>query len=127
MSKSAGCSLLVLLAIGVTGCNVAQPNILHPGPAVVQQGRAQQFDPYPQAEAGGNMAGTRPPDYQQPVPEVDRPRWAINGGRTCPPPSDAAAYGAPAVAPGAPGISVTQGTPAGAPAVAPVATGPGSL
>ena len=103
MWKSAGCSLLALLAMGIAGCqSVAKPDVLHPGPAVVQQGRAQQFDPYPQAEAGGNIAGTRPPDYQEPVPEVDRARWMLNAnGRPCPPPgAPVAGYGSPGGAPG---------------------------
>jgi hypothetical protein len=127
MLKSAGYTLLALLAIGMAGCNVAPPNVLHPGPAVVQQGRAQQFDPYPQAEAGGNIAGTRPPDYQQPIPEVSRPRWILNGNAQACPPAGAPApgYGSPAAAAGPSGV--TQGVPAGAPAMAPVATGPGSL
>jgi hypothetical protein len=125
MSKSAGCSLLALLAMGIAGCkSVAPPDVLHPGPAAAQQGRAQQYDPYPQAEAGGNIAGTRPPDYQQPVPEVDRARWMLSGnGRACPPPGPpVAGYGSPAGAPGGP--VVTQGTPVAPPGMAPVATGP---
>ncbi len=128
MWKSAGCSLLALLAMGIAGCqSVAKPDVLHPGPAVVQQGRAQQFDPYPQAEAGGNIAGTRPPDYQEPVPELDRARWMLNAnGRPCPPPgAPVAGYGSPGGAPGTP--VVTPGPPVATPGVAPVATGPGSL
>ena len=127
MSKSAGCSLLALLAMGIAGCSVAPPNLLHPGPAVVQQGRAQQFDPYPQAENGGNIAGTRPPDFQQPIPEVDRARWMLNAnGRACPPPGDpVAGYGPAAAVPGTP--AVTPGPPVASPAATPVAPGSGSL
>jgi len=127
MSKSAGCSLFALLAMGLAGCSVAPPNLLHPGPAVVQQGRAQQFDPYPQAENGGNIAGTRPPDFQQPIPEVDRARWMLNAnGRSCPPlGAPVAGYGPAAAVPGTP--AVTPEPPVASPAVTPVVTGPGSL
>jgi hypothetical protein len=126
MSKSVGCSLLALLAMGVAGCSVAPPNILHPGPAVAQQARAQQFDPYPQAEAGGNIAGTRPPDYQEPIPEVDRPRWMLNAnGRGCPPPATPAADGSSVGAPGSPVLMPASPVPP--PGVPPVATGPGPL
>jgi hypothetical protein len=139
MLKSAGHSLLTLVAMGIAGCSVAPPNILHPGPAVVQQGRAQQFDPYPEPEIGGNMAGTRPPDYQQPIPELDRARWTQSAnGRPCCPPAGSpvagygspgaangnpvAGYGSPSVVPGSP--VATPAAPATLPGVTPVATGP---
>jgi hypothetical protein len=127
MWKSVGPSLLALVAMGIAGCSVAPPNILHPGPAAVQQARAQQFDPYPEAEAGGNMAGTRPPDYLQPIPEVDRARWLLNAnGRPCPTAgAPVAGYGSPVCPPGTPGAM--QAAPGGPPAVAPVATSPGPL
>jgi hypothetical protein len=128
MSKSAGLSLIALLVTGIAGCaSVAPPNLLHPGPAVVQQGRAQQFDPYPQAENGGNIAGTRPPDFQQPIPEVDRSRWMLNAnGRACPPAEPPVAGYAPAAVPPACPVA-PQGSLPASPAMTPVATSPGPL
>ncbi len=72
--------LLVTLAAGCE--TTGRPNWLHPGPAAVQQQRAVQYDPYPESEPGGSMAGTRPPSYEKPLPEIDRARWLKQGEST---------------------------------------------
>jgi hypothetical protein len=72
--------LLVLAAVcqGCTSegrCKFGLPNFFHPGPAPVQEARAVRFDPYPQDQAGPDIVGGRPRDYQQSVSEDDRARW----------------------------------------------------
>ena len=67
------CRLLVatLLAWPIAGCaSVSRPSWLNPGPAPVQQSRAQQFDPYPENEPGPQIVGARPREYEKPVPEA---------------------------------------------------------
>jgi len=66
---------LVLWIAAAAGCRgVARPDWLHPGTAERQQIRAQQFDPYPESGSGPAMVGTRPMDYRNPPPEVQRAR-----------------------------------------------------
>ncbi len=73
----------MLLATLATGCaTTGRPNWLHPGPAVAQQQQAVRYDPYPETETGGSMAGTRPRSYERPLPEVDRARWPKEGEAT---------------------------------------------
>lgn len=45
-----------------------------PGPLQQQQATAVIHDPYPQADLGPSDAGSRPPAYQNPLPEAVRNR-----------------------------------------------------
>lgn len=75
------------LAIGVcmalsAGCaSLGKPTWPAGGTARMQQRRAVRFDPYPQDDIGPYlfreplMDGTRPRDYNEPVPEIRRSRW----------------------------------------------------
>ena len=81
--------LFSLIALVVTaGCRgTAMPDLFHPGPEKYQQSRAEYFDPYPSTDAGPEMVGTRPLEYQNPTPEVERiqrnpPSWTT--ARWCP-------------------------------------------
>jgi len=68
-------ALGLLLLGGMSGCqNLARPQLVAPGPAQYQQARAHQFDPYPEKESGPSMVGTRPSEYENPPPEVQRAR-----------------------------------------------------
>jgi hypothetical protein len=75
------CLAPVMLAVlGFGGCAAYAPTDWScPGPAPVQQGRAQQFDPYPQPGMGADVTGGRPRDYMTPVPEAARARWVLSG------------------------------------------------
>ena len=82
MKKFRLSALGMLLAAGLAGCQgdkFGWPNWLHPGTTQQQEMRAARFDPYPQSDPGPNMGanmnGTRPREYETPIPEVDRARW----------------------------------------------------
>lgn len=45
------------------------------GPERYQQSWATVLDPYPDPDAGPEVVGGRPRDYDEPVPEVKRSRW----------------------------------------------------
>ena len=68
---------LVTCSMAVSaGCrSLAPPNFARPGTAQYQQSMAQQFDPYPENEAGPAVVGGRPRGYQKPAAEVLRARW----------------------------------------------------
>lgn len=72
---------IVILLAG-TGCSsLGKPKWLEPGPSATQQRRAVRFDPYLQDDTAPAILrvplndGTRPRDFAEPVPEVERSRW----------------------------------------------------
>jgi energy-converting hydrogenase Eha subunit F len=85
MKKFWSLLLGTLLTLGIAGCANLKPDWFHPGPAPVQQARAERFDPYPENDIGPPIVGSRPREYQNPVPEVDRGRWM-----SAPPPQGSA-------------------------------------
>lgn len=71
-------SLLALVAF--SGCQtLGVPHLFGPGPADYQRRVAHQFDPYPDKDLGGDTVGTRPLDYMNPPPEVQKSRWEPAG------------------------------------------------
>ena len=66
-----------VLFMGMAGCGVERPRLLHPGPAAYQQKKAERFDPYADNDIGPEVVGARPRDYQKPIPETSRARWTI--------------------------------------------------
>lgn len=54
---------------------------MRPGPAPEQRQVAQRFDPYPDQDIAPDIVGGRPRDYQQPLAEPARARWAVPGVR----------------------------------------------
>lgn len=71
-------SLLALVAL--SGCQtLGVPRLFGPGPADYQRRVAHQFDPYPDKDVGGDTIGTRPLDYTEPPPEVQKSRWEPAG------------------------------------------------
>jgi hypothetical protein len=66
----------LMMGTALGGCkNTAGPSWLHPGSAPAQQARALRYDPYPENEAGPEMVGVRPREYQKPPSEASRARW----------------------------------------------------
>jgi hypothetical protein len=62
----------VLLSMGLLSGCLAPPTFFNPGSENYQQWRAQKFDPYPEPDGAGSMAGMRPPDFENPKPEILR-------------------------------------------------------
>jgi hypothetical protein len=50
------------------------PDLAHPGWAHEQRGQAIEHDPYPVDDAGPEVVGGRPREYQRPLNEVERAR-----------------------------------------------------
>jgi hypothetical protein len=48
------------------------PQLYHPGSAGQQRYNALQYDPYPLDDVAPAVAGTRPKEYDRPIPEVKR-------------------------------------------------------
>lgn len=72
----------VTLALTSAGCSsLGRPQWLEPGPSRAQQRRAVRFDPYLQDDIAPSILrvplndGTRPRDFAEPMPEVERSRW----------------------------------------------------
>jgi PBP1b-binding outer membrane lipoprotein LpoB len=66
-------AIALLVVVMLSGCcspYMAPPSILNPGSEQYQQRRAEKFDPYPDPNIGPSVAGMRPPDFQNPPPEV---------------------------------------------------------
>ncbi len=49
------------------------PDFVHPGTAAQQRALAEQFDPYPDPDAGPEVVGGRPLGYTRPLTETE---WA---------------------------------------------------
>lgn len=75
-------ALFAALALPVAGCNpsIAPPNLFNPGPTWLQRQKAVQFDPYPDQDAGPEVQGGRPLDYDRQIPEVERSRFFMPNG-----------------------------------------------
>ena len=64
---------LVVLVVGIAGCRGR--GFLPPaGPMNQQQASATVHDPFPQDDIGPYDTASRPPNYQQPLPEPVRNR-----------------------------------------------------
>ncbi|MCH1494294.1 MAG: membrane or secreted protein [Rubripirellula sp.] len=63
-------TVLLCLASGCQGLQLLPPA----GPLNQQQANAVVHDPFPQNDIGPYEAGSRPPSYQQPLPEPVRNR-----------------------------------------------------
>lgn len=72
----------VAAASAFSGCaSLGKPHWMAPGPAPSQRRRAVRFDPYLQDDIAPSVLrvplndGTRPRDFAEPMPEVERSRW----------------------------------------------------
>ncbi len=67
-------TLAFALLLSSTGCRGFNGFFTPPGPLNKQQASAVVHDPYPQNDIGPYDAASRPPNYQQPLPEPVRNR-----------------------------------------------------
>jgi hypothetical protein len=67
-------SLILALALLASGCAGSRWNLWDPGRIEQQRLRATVHDPYSDVDAGPEVVGGRPRDYQQPLPEPVRNR-----------------------------------------------------
>jgi len=72
MPQCARLLLAVLLLIGVAGCPSLRPSWFHPGPEELQRAKAIQHDPYPDKNAGPEVVGGRPLQFQNQRSEAIR-------------------------------------------------------
>jgi len=64
-------AILGLLLLTSSGCaNLARPNWSNPGTVQQQRLRALHSDPYPDTDAGPEMVGVRPREYNSSLPEA---------------------------------------------------------
>lgn len=66
--------LLATAALLISGC-APLPLLRPPGPLRQQQIRASVFDLYGDNDAGPEIVGGRPRDFQKPAPEAVRNSW----------------------------------------------------
>jgi len=77
--------VVALLLAPAWGCSpaVRTPRLHNPGPAHYQQYSATQYaDPYPLPDAGPEVVGGRPREFQVPRPEVERSRLYLQSRQT---------------------------------------------
>jgi hypothetical protein len=76
-----GVWILALLAATSTGCangrvfGLQLPQWLAPGPIDYQRNNASLHDPYADPDAGPEVVGVRPREFQKPLAEPVRNRW----------------------------------------------------
>jgi len=64
--------LFLAIFVVATGCNLAPPRILRPGPGPYQQQRATVHDPYPDVDLAPAFDGGRPRSFATPQSEPVR-------------------------------------------------------
>jgi len=67
------CLACAMVVAGTSGCR-NQTVFTPKGPMNQQQANAIIHDPFPQNDIGPYEAASRPPSYQQPLPEAERNR-----------------------------------------------------
>jgi hypothetical protein len=72
--SSRGAVLALGLVVAATGCGLRAPQWLRPGPERWQRERAAIHDPYADTDAGPQVIGGRPRDFQYQRPEAVRSR-----------------------------------------------------
>ena len=65
---------IIVALLGITGCRNGNPFLVAPGPLNQQQASAVIHDPYPARDIAPYDLGSRPPGYEQPLPEPVRNR-----------------------------------------------------
>ena len=69
------CLVALLAACSLMGCATGQPLIDPPGTTAFQQFRASLHDPYADNDAGPQVIGGRPREFNAPRDEPVRTRW----------------------------------------------------
>lgn len=67
--------ILALVSILPTGCAVQRPSLFHPGNTQQQRFGAMAHDPYYDQDAGPEVVGGRPREFQKPLAEPVRNSW----------------------------------------------------
>lgn len=62
----------------VAGCSHPRPLLAPQGPIHYQQHNASYHDPYSDTDAGPEVVGGRPRDFQKPNAETVRGRWYVD-------------------------------------------------
>lgn len=62
----------------VVGCSYPRPLLGPQGPVHYQQHNASYHDPYSDTDAGPEVVGARPRDFQKPTAETIRGRWYVD-------------------------------------------------
>lgn len=73
--------LIVVCGVGAVlfvGCGRERPNIMHPGDLQSQRFNAIAHDPYTDQDAGPEVVGGRPREFQKPLAEPVRNRWLMD-------------------------------------------------
>ena len=70
--------MLVALNLAAAGCTSGRPNLMHPGDLQSQRYNAIAHDPYTDTDAGPEVVGGRPRDFQKPLAEPVRSRWLMD-------------------------------------------------
>jgi hypothetical protein len=65
-------SIAIVLSLGIAGCRSAQPRFFRPGSMQRQQYNATLHDPYADNDAGPEVVGGRPREFQKPLAEPVR-------------------------------------------------------
>ena len=66
------------LLVASTGCGRERPNLMHPGDLQSQRFNAIAHDPYTDQDAGPEVVGGRPREFQKPLAEPVRNRWVMD-------------------------------------------------
>jgi hypothetical protein len=72
-------SLAACLLLGIGGCRGYRSPFEVPGTLQQQRLNASVHDPYADDDAGPEVVGGRPRDYQKPWSEADRSRSSLTG------------------------------------------------
>ena len=78
MSRRCALLLIFVIAVVLTGCNVSRPRLRAPGTIQQQRANARMFDPVPDQDAGPEVEGGRPKDFQEPLTDTERSRLFLN-------------------------------------------------
>jgi hypothetical protein len=70
--------MLVIVGVMAAGCTAGRPNLRQPGDLQTQRFNAIAHDPYTDVDAGPEVVGGRPRDFQKPLPEPVRNRWLMD-------------------------------------------------
>ena len=74
MTNKIKLAVAACFAAATVGCHLPRPLFAPPGPVRYQQNNASYHDPYADEDAGPEVVGARPRDFQKPSAEPVRSR-----------------------------------------------------